>query len=739
MKSRVKNSKDSDTPWKVSTSVPQTIMPTPFGAVPVTPFGYGINPYLGGYYNPNYLFGTIKNKDEEIRQLRNQVYSHKEAIGELEEQVDTMNREGTRFDDIIHQGNQDIQTIRERYTQPTAYGGGVSGDIDMVSTADPRKSFRSVVDTADPRKTGFKWADAEMDQKLHNLASQEQELLRIKSSIPENTAKYKKMTAKLDNLVRQRIELEKKMYNRADYDQYYKEKVIDDQKKDNIAQWLRRDLKLFEKEAEHKKYKQDEGFIVYWDFILNLIKEYRKVQIIYGMYNRGLTVFEPRIVELTDVNDTTHPNFCQVIFDINHLVRDIEAHPDSMLIFEIQVPINPDEEQEKKRKYGHSNTGYRLSSQAREISKRAYDEDEFDDANPTMFHTYGWSLLDIFNFKHNLKRGTYKVPIYKPPTIINLDFRDLPNLERIPDTMIWMRVAYPKDDEFSEIRCDPSHYHMYTIPEIHNFAPKIDMFVKPERDPYYICDGITAFVHYCKGYQAFRHVRVALCIQLGKDIVIQENGGLCFYATKGVKQVVKSGGYTHGFGTPISTKGDKDSVKSILKNALQSKGATIYEDFIEFNDGKEWLIDFYKLFWDEDLNENLYCVVQYLQRKEGVIPTVNANISRKLIEDEYDLVGYSVIQLNNPDGTVRYGTYTLDLYQPPVYVEELDDTKRTNFHCKVTIGRPGVEMDIVREKRHNTPPMPGSEKKVQINDTPQVSKGNGLKTPRSKRDKSRLY
>lgn len=85
------------------------------------------------------------------------------------------------------------------------------------------------------------------------------------------------------------------------------------------------------------------------------------------------------------------------------------------------------------------------------------------------------------------------------------------------------------------------------------------------------------------------------------------------------------------------------------------------------------------MFWDEDLNENLYCVVQYLQVKQGIIPTVNAVISRKLIQDEYDLIGYGVIQLNNPDGTVRYGTYTLDLYQAPIYVEELDEAKRTNF------------------------------------------------------------
>mgnify|MGYP000870192848 CR=1 FL=1 len=96
--------------------------------------------------------------------------------------------------------------------------------------------------------------------------------------------------------------------------------------------------------------------------------------------------------------------------------------------------------------------------------------------------------------------------------------------------------------------------------------------------------------------------------------------------------------------------------------------------------------------WDHELDENLYAVVQYLQRKEGVIPTVNAVISRKLIETEYDLIGYSVIQLNNPDGTIRYGTYTLDLYDGPIYVEELDETRRKRSKIKITIGRPGVDV-----------------------------------------------
>jgi hypothetical protein len=72
------------------------------------------------------------------------------------------------------------------------------------------------------------------------------------------------------------------------------------------------------------------------------------VQLVYGIYNRGMTLFEPRLVPLMDTIDTTHPSFCQAIFNINHLVRDIEAHPDVLLVVEVQVPAARNTRQAKK-------------------------------------------------------------------------------------------------------------------------------------------------------------------------------------------------------------------------------------------------------------------------------------------------------------------------------------------------------------------------------------------------------
>jgi hypothetical protein len=78
--------------------------------------------------------------------------------------------------------------------------------------------------------------------------------------------------------------------------------------------------------------------------------------------------------------------------------------------------------------------------------------------------------------------------------------------------MLWMRVAHPKEDEINEVRCEPAYYHIYYVPEIHNIAPKVEMQVKPERDPNYICDGIAVFIHWVKNYTHSRHVRIVCAL-----------------------------------------------------------------------------------------------------------------------------------------------------------------------------------------------------------------------------------
>lgn len=80
--------------------------------------------------------------------------------------------------------------------------------------------------------------------------------------------------------------------------------------------------------------------------------------------------------------------------------------------------------------------------------------------------------------------------------------------------------------------------------------------------------------------------------------------------------------------------------------SLVSLGNEMGEDRsrIVFNEKRIWYRDFYNLMWDFDLKEGLYLVLQFLERKDGVEePTNSRVITRKILEEEYDLLGYGVL------------------------------------------------------------------------------------------------
>lgn len=47
---------------------------------------------------------------------------------------------------------------------------------------------------------------------------------------------------------------------------------------------------------------------------------------------------------------------------------------------------------------------------------------QFEEADGGM-KTLGWSFIDLFDLKKNLKTGPWKIPIYLPPTMIDIDIK----------------------------------------------------------------------------------------------------------------------------------------------------------------------------------------------------------------------------------------------------------------------------------------------------------------------------
>lgn len=67
------------------------------------------------------------------------------------------------------------------------------------------------------------------------------------------------------------------------------------------------------------------------------------------------------------------------------------------------------------------------------------------------------------------RRGKFKCPLYYPPTDQAISIHEIKQLEPIPGAWIYLRIAYPNDDDFSKQRSRyPDHtMHEYVIPYIH--------------------------------------------------------------------------------------------------------------------------------------------------------------------------------------------------------------------------------------------------------------------------------
>ena len=75
-------------------------------------------------------------------------------------------------------------------------------------------------------------------------------------------------------------------------------------------------------------------------------------------------------------------------------------------------------------------------------------------------------------------------------------------------------------------------------------------------------------------------------------------------------------------------------------------------------------------------------------------------VSRVLLEEEYDLLGYAVVKLNEPNGKFKFGDYRMDLHEGPIYVEEADSHPKNGRYIWVSVKPAGTPI------RPRTPPPP---------------------------------
>ncbi len=154
---------------------------------------------------------------------------------------------------------------------------------------------------------------------------------------------------------------------------------------------------------------------------------------------------QPRVVTIADNMEAPYlaKTMGQAMHNIHHLVKEIEANPETLLMFEVHVkPKLPDDPPPEGPEQRGPHNGYPLRRKPEEY-EGPEDMEMVDDIR---WRNYGWSFLPIFDLEDELRAGPWKLPIYKPPANINMDLSNWANeLVRIPNTHVWLRLDYPDE------------------------------------------------------------------------------------------------------------------------------------------------------------------------------------------------------------------------------------------------------------------------------------------------------
>ena len=81
--------------------------------------------------------------------------------------------------------------------------------------------------------------------------------------------------------------------------------------------------------------------------------------------------------------------------------------------------------------------------------------------------------------------------------------------------------------------------------------------------------------------------------------------------------------------------------------------------------------------------------------KEGVVPTQGAGISKAILENEYHLLGHVAYRLNDEDAKMKYGTFTMEMYDGEPFIEEMLVEDKNTGRITFTVQHYGTEVQEI--------------------------------------------
>jgi hypothetical protein len=261
----------------------------------------------------------------------------------------------------------------------------------------------------------------------------------------------------------------------------------------------------------------------------------------------------------------------------------------------------------------------------------------------------------------------------------------------LEDTFICLRLAIPGDNIATSQYLPEKKTNEYRVPSIHqvdyirkldedDYEPQDDLmgnqaaqnpnFPQPkkkqyskmptEKDPFYRCSGINAFIHYVKQFPSQNTIKVG-CTLLEENSVVRigHDNKECNWtsypidAGKVLMAKWKNTAQVQPDGAPIIDRTKPEEDQFLVGQRAKGYDTGSEDILIPVNNEVVWEHDFYKMLWDKNLRNDLFLIVTLFEASTGLDRRMHSS------SHEYVTVAYGTIKLNNPDGTIRYGTFDI--------------------------------------------------------------------------------
>jgi len=104
----------------------------------------------------------------------------------------------------------------------------------------------------------------------------------------------------------------------------------------------------------------------------------------------------------------------------------------------------------------------------------------------------------------------------------------------------------------------------------------------------------------------------------------------------------------------------------------------MYGKYLRLAQETRWDQNFYKLLKQDPKKLSMNLILEVYEQFDDSVDLEADNVSEKSKRDFLEnftddqraaserMFGYAILKINNPDFTIRYGTYDLNLYKPPI-------------------------------------------------------------------------